>query len=236
MSIKKSIALFEETLDLFCTLKSPAMRPRHWEELARLAKTSIALTTVSLEDVLKLRLYEHAQHVRDITNRAEREMKIEDDLIKLSAEWEDAKFDLRPLARESKETREKTLILCSVDDITLSLEDSSLTLQSMSASKHAAPFRDTVQSWEYNLAHISDVLEAWIGTQRKWMYLQSIFCGADDIRAQLPREADQFDQIDLAWREIMRSTQENLESKVLESCRVEGRLHHLKELSLQLES
>jgi dynein heavy chain len=68
------------------------------------------------------------------------------------------------------------------------------------------------------------------------MYLQSIFCGADDIRAQLPREADQFDQIDLAWREIMRSTQENLESKVLESCRVEGRLHHLKELSLQLES
>ena len=236
MSIKNSIALFEETLDLFCILKSPAMRPRHWEELARLAKTSITLTTVSLEDVLKLRLYEHAQHVREITNRAEREMKIEDDLIKLSTDWEDAQFDLRPLARDSREAREKTLILCSVDEITLSLEDSSLTLQSMSASKHAAAFRDTVQSWEYKLAHVSDVLEAWIGTQRRWMYLQSIFCGADDIRAQLPHEADQFDQIDLAWREIMRSTKETLESKIMDSCRVEGRLQHLKELSSQLES
>ena len=236
ISIEKSITLFEETLDLFCTLKSPAMRPRHWEELARLAKTSIALTTVTFEDVLKLRLHEHAQHVREITNRAEREMKIEEDLIKLGAQWESAKFDLRPLARESREIHEKTLILCAVDDITLSLEDSSLTLQSISASKHAVPFRDTVQSLEYSLSHISDVLEAWIGTQRRWMYLQSIFCGADDIRAQLPFEADQFDQIDLSWREIMRSTQQEKESKVLESCKVEGRLHHLKELSSQLES
>ena len=102
-------------------------------------------------------------------------MKIEEDLIKLGAQWESAKFDLRPLARESREIHEKTLILCAVDDITLSLEDSSLTLQSISASKHAVPFRDTVQSLEYSLSHISDVLEAWIGTQHRWMYLQSIF-------------------------------------------------------------
>jgi len=235
LSLEKSITLFKDTLDLFSILKSPSMRARHWEELAKMAKTSIEMATISLEDVLKLRLYEHAQHVRDITHRAEREMKIEDDLQKLSEEWKNARFDLRPFARESSTHEEKTLILCAIDEITLSLEDSSLTLQSMSASKHAASFKNIVQSWEYDLSHISDVIDAWIGTQRRWMYLQSIFCGADDIRMQLPVEADKFDKIDLAWKRIMCSTQEDNDAKVLESCRVEGRLEHLNELSAQLE-
>ena len=31
--------------------------------------------------------------------------------------------------------------------------------------------------------------------QRKWMYLESIFLGSDDIRQQLPKEAQRFDTI-----------------------------------------
>jgi dynein heavy chain len=32
--------------------------------------------------------------------------------------------------------------------------------------------------------------------QRKWMYLESIFVGSDDIRQQLPQEAKRFDTVD----------------------------------------
>jgi dynein heavy chain len=39
--------------------------------------------------------------------------------------------------------------------------------------------------------------------QRKWMYLESIFIGSDDIRHQLPEEAKRFDRIDSAWKKIM---------------------------------
>ena len=56
--------------------------------------------------------------------------------------------------------------------------------------------------------------------QRKWMYLESIFC-SDDIRHQLPQEAKRFDGIDKAWHKIMSDTAKN--TNVLESCSSDGR-------------
>lgn len=57
--------------------------------------------------------------------------------------------------------------------------------------------------------------------QRKWMYLESIFIGSDDIRNQLPQEAKRFDTIDKAWLKIMADTAKN--TNVLEACSIEGR-------------
>ena len=42
--------------------------------------------------------------------------------------------------------------------------------------------------------------------QRKWMYLESIFVGSDDIRHQLPAEAKRFDNIDRQWQKTMNDT------------------------------
>jgi dynein heavy chain len=57
--------------------------------------------------------------------------------------------------------------------------------------------------------------------QRKWMYLESIFIGSDDIRNQLPQEAKRFDTIDKAWLKIMADTAKN--TNVLEACSIDGR-------------
>ena len=56
-------------------------------------------------------------------------------------------------------TEERGLILGSVDEITQSLEDNAMNLQSMAASRFVQPFFDRVQKWEKSLSHISEVVD-----------------------------------------------------------------------------
>ena len=72
------------------------------------------------------------------------------------------------------------------DEVTVLLEDMGLNLQSMMASRFVRPFAEEVRKWEQRLSLISECIEVWMLVQRKWMYLESIFC-SDDIRHQLPQ-------------------------------------------------
>ena len=56
-------------------------------------------------------------------------------------------------------TEERGIILGSVDDINLTLEDNTMNLQSMAASRFVQPFFDKVQKWEKSLSHISEVVD-----------------------------------------------------------------------------
>ena len=47
----------------------------------------------------------------------------------------------------------------SVDDINLTLDDNTMNLQSMAASRFVQPFCDKVQKWEKSLSHISEVVD-----------------------------------------------------------------------------
>lgn len=50
-------------------------------------------------------------------------------------------------------------VLGGLDDTTKVLEDNMLSLQSISGSRNAAPFINTVRQWEKDLSTISDILE-----------------------------------------------------------------------------
>jgi dynein heavy chain len=66
-----------------------------------------------------------------------------------------------------------------------------MTLQSVGASKYARSVKQKVAQWEKDLNTISDVIDLWVLTQQKWMYLESIFAG-EDIKQQLPDQAKKF--------------------------------------------
>ena len=71
------------------------------------------------------------------------------------------KFTKAPvsLTRYMKGTVEHGTILGAVEEIVLTLDDNSMNLQSMSASRYVGPFLEKVQKWEKSLSHISEVVE-----------------------------------------------------------------------------
>ena len=90
--------------------------------------------------------------------------------------------------------------------------------------------------WEKDLNTISDVIDVWLIVQRKWMYLESIFNGSEDIRQQLNEEAKKFDKTNNNYRKIMESAQRT--PNVHQCCvKAEGgsRLSDLKNISAELD-
>ncbi len=98
-----------------------------------------------------------------------------------------------------KGTEERGMVLGSTEDISLTLDDNAMSLQSMAASRFVAPFIETVQQWEKKLSLVGEVIDVWVVVQRKWQYLEGIFLSGD-IRQQLPNEARKFEAIDKTFR------------------------------------
>lgn len=64
----------------------------------------------------------------------------------------------------------------------------------MKATRFVEPFAEVVDHWERTLSYIGETLEAVLNVQRQYLYLENIFFG-DDIRKQLPKETQAFDEI-----------------------------------------
>eukprot|EP00898_Chlorokybus_atmophyticus_P006649 jgi/Chlat1/6986/Chrsp56S00523 len=227
------IKSFQDSLPLIQDLKSEALRKRHWEKLMEVTgkKFEMDPKTFTLANLFSMELHNFAAVISDITNAAVKELTIESEIRNMAETWKDQKFDL---FKYMKARLNRGWILRSVDEITVLLEDMALNLQSMMASRFVKAFLDDVRRWEARLSLIAEVSEMWMLVQRKWMYLESIFVGSDDIRHQLPAEAKRFDTIDKAWKKLMSDTAKN--PNVLEACSAEGRLDQLQMLSQQLET
>ena len=70
--------------------------------------------------------------------------------------WDNMKFNVN---KYMKGTQERGVILGAVDEVLQNLDDNSMNLQSMSASRFIGPFLNTVQTWEKSLSLIGEVLE-----------------------------------------------------------------------------
>lgn len=63
------------------------------------------------------------------------------------------------------------------------------------------PFAEEVDYWERTLSTIGEVLETTVLIQRGYMHMDNIFT-SEDIRKQLPKEADEYNKLTLSWIKI----------------------------------
>jgi len=137
----------------------------------------INLKAITLQKVFELELHQWTDKVNEVCVEAVQELSNEEQVRSIDEKWKNTFFDIAPYPK--KGDSEKIFAIKSPEDIRLQLEDNIMTLQSVRSSKYARSVKAAVTRWEKDLNLISDVIDCWLVTQKKWMYLESIFSGED---------------------------------------------------------
>merc|ERR1719174_2317414 len=200
---------FKNTLPVVMALRNKALKPRHWESITETLggmELDLDAEDFTLGKLLEMGVSAYMEQIQAIAGTATAELALEEMLQKVRTMWEsgdDSDLTLMPY-KEFKDV----FILGGVDNIIVQLEDSLVSIGTIAGSRFVGPIRDEVEQWQKDLMLFQETLDEWLGVQRQWMYLESIF-SAGDIKKQLPTEAHQFQEVDTAWKTIMRETHEN---------------------------
>lgn len=70
-------------------------------------------------------------------------------------------------------------------------------------------FESQVTQWTERIYQVVQILQSWLEVQRKWIYLESIFIGNQDIKAQLSNEYRKFGAINRDFIDLMSFSNKN---------------------------
>ncbi|CAH1128373.1 unnamed protein product [Ceutorhynchus assimilis] len=179
-------------------LQNPAIRDRHWIQLMQATKVKFVMNDdTTLSDLLDLNLHEFEDEVKNIVDKSVKEMAMEKVLKELNATWNVLEF-----GTEAHE-RTKLRLLTVTEEVIETLEENQVALQNMMTSKFIDFFLEEVSDWQKKLGNADQVIQVYFDVQRKWMYLESIFIGSEDIRSQLPEDSKRFDRIDREFKDVL---------------------------------
>ncbi|XP_068157565.1 LOW QUALITY PROTEIN: dynein beta chain, ciliary [Drosophila tropicalis] len=180
-------------------LQNSAITERHWLELMQLTKIRYKSNpSTSLAELLTLKLHHHEEDIKNTVDRAIKEMTVTKVLDDIRAIWSHLEFEL-----EDHQTRCNIKLLKVSEELIETLDDNQMQLQNISTSKHIEYLLDKLNHWQRVLSGIDNLIGNWFEVQRKWIYLECIFIGSADIRAQLPAEAANFEQIDRDFTQLL---------------------------------
>jgi dynein heavy chain len=118
--------------------------------------------------VVSLRLDQHAEFIAELSVNATKELAIENSLAAIAATWSGLTLDLADY--------KGTFKLRSTEDIFAALEDNSVTLSTMKASKYYLVFEQQVGHWESTLALVSETVEVVLQVGAAWRACRLLGC------------------------------------------------------------
>lgn len=158
----------------------------------------------TLSELLDLQLHRFEEEVKNIVDKSVKEMAMEKILNDVTSMWKTTQFAI------DLHERTKLKLIRVNEEILEALEEHQVQLQNMLSSKYVTFFFDDVTKWQNQLSTTDQVISSWMEVQRKWMYLESIFIGSDDIRSQLPQEAKRFEDVDKNFKILLTDMMLNL--------------------------
>lgn len=208
-------------------LQNPAIRERHWQQLMAATKVRFVMDeSTTLADLLSLNLHNFEDDVRNIVDKAVKEMSMEKVLKELDVTWAQMEFEHEP------HPRTKITMLKTSEELIETLEDNQVQLQNMLTSKYIAHFLQEVSTWQKKLSTADQVIGIWMEVQRTWSHLESIFIGSEDIRNQLPEDSKRFDGIDTDFKELVKEVEKT--KNVVDATNIPNLYERLETLQGQL--
>jgi len=197
-ALKTQIEDFQVVLPLLQEFTKESIRPRHWEEVMEITKSQFDFGGVEfrLQSLLDIGLVAKKDEIEEVTDGADKQLKIEKGIEELEARWFFLCFQFREWKGRNIQ------ILLGTVGVMEELEEAQMNLQGMLTMRHVAPFRDRAQELLQRLSETSDTLERWLKVQMMWCSLESVFMGGD-IAKQMPMEAKKFGKIDKDWQKVM---------------------------------
>ena len=173
------------------------MKARHWESLSELLGQEITPNEeLTLQHLLDLDASGKIESIQEITIAAEKEYNLERNMNNMIGEWATIEFEVKAYKESG------TFIVGGIEEIITLLDDHIVKTQTMRGSPYIRPIEKECKEWEHKLKYAQGLLDAIIGCQRTWMYLEPIF-GSEDIMRQLPTEARRFQSVDTLWRKTL---------------------------------
>lgn len=180
----------------------------------------------TLAELLALNLHECEEEVKNIVDKAVKEMSMEKVLRDLHVTWSVMNFD------HEIHLRTGCSLLKASEELIETLEDNQVCLQNLITSKFIAHFLEEVSTWQKKLIVADQVITVWFEVQRTWTHLESIFMSSEDIRTQLPVDSDRFDRIDSEFKVLMDTMSRT--SNVLQSTNRDNLCDRLDSLQREL--
>jgi dynein heavy chain len=203
-NLSDSVAEYKPLIPVITDLRNKALKDRHWNEIHDLIGFQIRGDTgFTLGKLIEMHVAQHSEEIQTISVSAQQEQVLEEMLAKVSGMWTELDVELMPY-KEQKDM----YTLGSVEDITVGLDDSLVTINTILGSRFVGAIRDEVERWRHKLVIFQETLDEWLAVQRNWMYLETIF-SAPDIQRQLPEASKRFFAVDKAFRDCMFQTNEN---------------------------
>lgn len=184
------------SLNVISDLKSPAIQPRHWLALARACNIILPADGVSLGFIWNSQLLLNDLVLKEVISNAQGEFALHGFLDAIQTYWTNLKFEMFIVGR-------RVLNIKGWDAIFSTLSEHVTNMSSMKSSPYFKAFQEQANVWEDRLFRISQFLDGLVDTQRKWIYLEGIFCGSGDIQSQIPLEASRFKSSDAEFVSLM---------------------------------
>ncbi|KAK5608169.1 hypothetical protein CRENBAI_003200 [Crenichthys baileyi] len=208
-------------------LQNSAIRERHWQQLMNTTGVRFVMgESTTLGDLLELQLHRVEDEVKNIVDKAVKEMGIEKVLAEITQTW-----SVMSLSYETHNSTE-TPLLKADENLIETLEDNQVQLQNILMSKYVEYFQAEVSGWQRKLMVADLVISSWMSVQRTWAHLNSIFTNSDDIRCQLANDAERFQGIHTDFQSLMIEVVQN--SNVVDVTNKPGFLENLETLQQRL--